>query len=104
MRLPVLVHHFIEHVELDNSTLVEFLVEHYKETINHADDVHHDHERLPFKTVDCNSSLVTSILPPINSSISQLIPESIEGLRPTYSQQNYSNNVLKSVWQPPRLS
>lgn len=104
LRLPTLIHHYIEHVELDNSSLFEFLSEHYAKTINHPDDKHHDHEKLPFKTTDCHTSQVVTLVPQPTFAISQIIFNTVEIKKPIYNQQHYSNAYLNSIWQPPRFS
>lgn len=104
LRLPTLVHHYLEHVEWDNSTLLEFLSEHYAATINHPDDKHRDHQKLPFKTIDCQTSQVITIIPQPISLICQIIPEAIELKKNIRDQQHYSNAYLNSIWQPPRFS
>lgn len=63
LRLPTLVHHYWEHVEWDNSSLIEFISEHYAKQINHPDDKHHDHQNLPLKALDCQASHIVSIVP-----------------------------------------
>ena len=104
LRLPTLVHHYLEHVEWDNSTLLEFLCEHYAMKINHPDDKHHDHEKLPFKNLDFHTSQVMSIVPQATFSISQIIPDTVEIKKSIRKQQHYSNAYLNSIWQPPRFS
>ncbi len=102
LRLPTLVHHYLEHVEWDNSSLFEFLSEHYAKEINHPDDKHHDHENLPFKNIDCHTSQIVSIVPQPTFSISQIIPDTVETKKSIRKQQHYSNTFLDNIWQPPR--
>lgn len=104
LRLPTLVHHYFEHVEWDNSTLIEFLSKHYASTINHPDDQHHDHEKLPFKALDCQAIQVLTFIPQSTFSIAQIIFNTVEIKKPIFNQQNYSNAYLNSIWQPPRFS
>lgn len=104
LRLPTLVHHYLEHVEWDNSNLIEFLSEHYAKTINHPDDKHHDHENLPFKAVDYHSSQVVVFVPQTPFSLSQIIFETVNVKIAIHNQQDCSNSYLNSIWQPPRFS
>lgn len=104
LRLPTLIHHYWEHVEWDNSTLLEFLSEHYAKEINHPDDKHHDHENLPFKAVDCQAMQVVTIVSQPTFLISQIIPDTVEIKKSIRNQQHYSNAYLNSIWQPPRFS
>lgn len=102
--LPVLVQHYLEHVEKDNLTLLEFLSEHYAKTITHPDNKFHDHQKLPFKTADCHTSQMVVLIPQSSFSISHLLPKSVEDKNPIHKQQHYSNAYLNSIWQPPRFS
>lgn len=104
LRLPTLVHHYLEHVEWDNSTLLEFISEHYAKTINHPDDKHHDHENLPFKTADCHTSQVITIVPQSHFSLSQIVFETVGVKIYVRNQQDDTNSYLNSIWQPPRFS
>lgn len=102
LSLPTLVHHFYEHVELDDTSFIEFIKEHYIKEIKHPDDIHHDHQKLPFKTEHCNVNQILSITP--NQYFSVLVPKEVEFVSTFYSLKNYSNAYLNSIWQPPRLS
>jgi hypothetical protein len=104
LRLPTLVHHYLEHVEWDNMTLSEFLSQHYAATINHPDDKHHDHQKLPFKVPVCDMSQVVTLVPQPTFPICQINPDSVELKKPFYKQQDYSNAYLNNIWQPPRFS
>lgn len=104
LRLPTLIHHYNEHVAWDNSTLFEFLAEHYAATINHPDDQHHDHEKLPFKAGDCQPMPVVTIVSQSISLFTQVIPETISIKQSIQEQQFSSNAFLNSIWQPPRFS
>ncbi len=104
LRLPTLVHHYFEHVEWDNSTLSEFLSIHYAVNINHPDDKHHDHENLPFKTVDSHTSIIDNIFLQTNYSIIKVIVETSDIKISSSYYQNYSNSYLNNIWQPPRFS
>jgi hypothetical protein len=85
-------------------TLFEFLSEHYAVNINHPDDKHHDHQKLPFKTADCHTSQVVTFVPQPTFYICQIIPETIELKKSIWKQHHYSNAYLNSIWQPPRFS
>ena len=102
LRLPTLIHHYLEHVEWDNTTFLEFLNEHYAKEINHPDDKHNDHEKLPFKNIDVQSSQVLSIAPQHDFMLSKPVFILVERKRSIHKQQHYSNAYLDSIWQPPR--
>lgn len=103
LRIPTLIHHYLEHVKWDNSTFYEFLCEHYAAKINHPDDKHHDHENLPFKTLNCHATHVLNIAPQIwvlSEPNCRFVEEKIGVLRTQFCQNLY----LNTIWQPPRCS
>lgn len=105
LRLPVLFHHYMEHVEWDNnSSLLRFLSAHYASKIAHPDDQHHDHERLPFKTSDCQATHIVTIVPQLFSLSSEVVFISGDATQAMYSQPHCSDSHLNSIWQPPRFS
>jgi hypothetical protein len=105
LKLPILVEHFSEHHEKDTKiTLWKFLCMHYSsETINDGD--FEKDSKLPFKTIDTNSSsnqviilnelkfCFNTIL--INSDKKKLIK-----YYPHFSNSTFSNYI----WQPPKFS
>lgn len=104
LRLPTLLHHYLEHVEWDNYSFVEFVNTHYTKGISHPDDKHHDHEKLPFKTFGCNAIHILGFVPQLPLSVSSNLAELKLEFTINRNSQHYSNNNLGSVWQPPRFS
>ncbi|MFT3702461.1 MAG: hypothetical protein QM802_08830 [Agriterribacter sp.] len=105
LRLPVLAHHYLEHVTWDNNkSLFDFLAKHYAAKINHPDDQHHDHQRLPFKSMDCFALQVVITAPQSFFALSKIILVASEEKNILPDQQYYSSTVLSSIWQPPRFS
>lgn len=104
-KLPVLIHHYFEHVELDeNESLANFLKVHYEREINHPDDIHGDHENLPFKTTDCHTAHIPVILQPLQLEITSISEKIAVQDTKIYSiEEHYSFAHLKNIWQPPRL-
>lgn len=106
LKLPVLIHHYIEHVENKKEaslSFIDFIAEHYNGGIDHTDK-HHDHEKLPFKTLDSHIAQVISIVPQTDYSISNNAAV-LSKLKIPFQYQNvYSNTYLDSIWQPPRFS
>lgn len=72
--------------------------------INHPDDKHHDHQKLPFKAVDCQAMQVFTIVAQHTFSISEIVPGPTEIKKSIRKQQYYTNAYLNSIWQPPRFS
>ena len=102
-KLPVLIHHFIEHNEEEQDiSLFHFLGEHYGSYPDDSDN-HHDHEKLPFKSNDCadlhqNGTFnhqfnFTFCLPNIAT-------EKVSG---SYHAMIYSSAIRDRIWQPPQF-
>jgi hypothetical protein len=105
LKLPVLIHHYLEHVELDeNESLANFLKVHYEREINHPDDIHGDHENLPFKTSDIHTAHVLVILQPLQIEVLSITEKKVVQDKKIYSiEEHYSFAHLRNIWQPPRL-
>lgn len=104
LRLPRLIHHYLEHVEWDqNDSFIDFLATHYAKEIDHPDDIHHDHENLPFKTVDYHSCqfICNNLLPLIFKSVSIDFPKEKKIL--SLKNHFYYNAELAGIWQPPKI-
>ncbi|WP_051296079.1 hypothetical protein [Eisenibacter elegans] len=100
LRLPVLVHHYWEHVAKDQNTAVlDFLASHYAKQINHPDDQHRDHENLPFKTIPSMLSLV--FLPKVCIDIPVLAARLLPQIKTVNKPQPYTIAYLGSIWHPP---
>lgn len=106
LKLPVLIHHYLEHVELDeNESLTNFLKVHYEREINHPDDIHGDHENLPFKTTDCHTAQIPVILQSLRIEILPVTEKTAIQDKKIYSiEEHYYFSHLRNIWQPPRLS
>jgi hypothetical protein len=103
LKLPNLIHHYIEHEESNNDiSFVDFLNIHYNKNTNHSDNKH-DHQNLPFKTV-CSHSVNTIIAFENQTFFSFrkiiLIPSKI---KIPFCQQFYSSFAFANIWQPPKL-
>jgi hypothetical protein len=103
-KLPVLIHHYLEHVELNkNESFADFLQIHYQKEINHPDDVHGDHQRLPFKSADCHSIQTPVILPQTHFEIADVSVHE-EHFKEVFSyEESHSSTRLVNIWQPPRF-
>lgn len=104
LKLPLLIHHYIEHSQEDNNnSIIDFLAKHYGKDINHHhNDHHHDHDKLPFKTINVHSVQVVYFQPLFIKFSRQIAGKELK--TPILQQQNYSNAYLNSIWQPPKVS
>jgi ABC-type Zn2+ transport system substrate-binding protein/surface adhesin len=108
LRLPVLIHHFLEHQNQEpDETFSNFLKEHYYDHQNHSDhdhQDHHDHDKLPFKTTNCALAYVSlAFVNPIQFSISPSIIFH-DKISPSYNGALYFSALVRNIWQPPKIS
>ncbi|MBX2985416.1 MAG: hypothetical protein LC109_04555 [Bacteroidia bacterium] len=103
LKLPVLVHHYFEHLKtIGKIDFIDFMSEHYAAHINHTDADDHDHEKLPFRSIDSSTSTLITTSPD-DTSLMLDLPcafEKSESL--VFEQSQYSNDFLTQIWQPPR--
>lgn len=104
LRLPTLIHHFFEHLEEDNSSFFEYLIEHYADRINHPDTNHNDHKNLPFKTASSFTSNITIIFSESTILIPPFFSENRDVKTFAITLNKYLEGSLCSIWQPPQFS
>ena len=102
LKLPVLIHHFLEHHNHEAGTsFIAFLHEHYDEENSHP-STNEEHEKMPFKSHSDNFSQSTFVFQsPIGFEyrLERAIPNKE---KVTYSEDLYSASALSLIWQPPR--
>lgn len=104
LKLPLLIHHYLEHHEEDNAvSFVDFLHQHYHEHAAHP-SANHEHEKLPFKSHDLGF-LQTSF---VCERATFLIPEIVIQLptrrNSSFKSTFFSSPFLSLIWQPPKSS
>jgi hypothetical protein len=103
-KLPLLFEHFQEHqLENKNLSFISFLKMHYFN--GDPKDADYDKDmKLPFKTVDFNSSACACVVfenPTFkldNPRITKLVVKNL-----SKSKSWHSNSCLNAIWQPPRF-
>ncbi|MCE9540348.1 MAG: hypothetical protein K8R85_14200 [Bacteroidetes bacterium] len=104
LKLPVLVHHYLEHCkEANNSSFVGFLYNHYNSEKPHSDNDHHDHQNLPFKTDCANIHTSFAFTGHHQYSFQSTPPVSVK-VNVVYNEIIYSSASLSNIWQPPKFS
>ncbi|MES2138757.1 MAG: hypothetical protein V4511_03560 [Bacteroidota bacterium] len=104
LKLPVLVHHYLEHHEEDNSaSFAGFLYSHYNSEKSHSDNDHHDHHNLPFKTDCANVHSSLAYTGHHQYSFQHTPPVSVK-VNVVYNEIIYSSASLSNIWQPPKFS
>ncbi|MBP2282807.1 hypothetical protein H4V97_001125 [Flavobacterium sp. CG_23.5] len=108
LKLPNLIHHFLEHHDHDdnepNISFSDFIIIHYNNNQQHSDkDDHDNHQNLPFKTL--NSSLNT-VLDFENPTVFSFCEPTIIFINSTvpFCQEFYTSDVFACIWLPPKLS
>jgi len=102
LKLPVLIHHYLEHHGDDAGiSFFDFLHKHYNEERSHSSS-DTEHEKLPFKNTDIGFSQITLIhQPPILFEIKTDKPISTKE-NIIYSTAFHSSSHLSRIWQPPK--
>lgn len=111
-KLPNLLHHFLEHHDDLNDkhynedqdiSFLDFIAMHYGNNSHHADQEKHDHENLPFKTLNTSVTLLLAIENPQLISFSKPKTFAVTQTVP-FRQEFYTSDVFASIWLPPKLS
>jgi hypothetical protein len=108
LKLPTLIHHYLEHHDDTNDddhdiSFIDFLKKHYNENDNHSDNAKHNHQNLPFKTIDCHA--VNTVIAFTQQTVSTLQATSIISSKNVafYTEQHYTSKSFGSIWQPPKI-
>ncbi len=102
MRIPVLVHHYLEHSKVHQESVIDFIIEHYTQDIQHDHDTHNDHANLPFKSADYILNLTLKIISPASSSNNDIAQITLDNTIRIGQESRYYFSYLNSIWQPPR--
>ncbi len=103
-KLPVLLHHYVEHSQSEHSlSFIDYLAEHYVSNINHPDGKHQDHERLPFKSADHCCAHTMSFVSAQSPQV--IVPEAnqLSTQKIIFQHNSYVGAFLDGIWQPPRF-
>lgn len=103
LKLPVLIHHYLEHHDDDAGvTLADFLHKHYDEENAHTSS-NNEHEKLPFKSHTFSFSQTTLVFQlPVRFELNPDKPLSTKVII-NYSEGFYSSSILSRIWQPPKF-
>lgn len=107
LKLPNLLHHFLEHQKEhdhhDDISLLAFIQIHYADKEHHHKKGDNEHQGLPFKTISHN----TTILLAFHKTENFIFKENIEAPKSNavvFSPQLYNSGVFANIWLPPKLS
>ena len=101
LKLPVLVGHFFEHKERDNSmSFVEYMVLHYG---GHEKDADYETDmKLPFMTASETLTLTFFAPAPTVFPIQKIVFQEVPQTNSCYKLQ-LKATYLSSIWQPPKF-
>ncbi len=103
-KLPVLIHHYLEHHDDDNGiSFMGFLHKHYSEGISHSSH-NNEHKELPFKThqsIFAQVNLVFQVPVGYESKIDKPISKDKIII---YPETFHCSFAISKIWQPPRIS
>jgi len=106
LKLPVLVHHYLEHdTSSPDLSFFEFLKEHYdsNNTHRHPDNNHNDHQKLPFKNGNCSTMhSVLDVFQVGMQSCCQIDVCSVKAIFPC-DDLIYLSSIYTEVFQPPQF-
>ena len=100
LKVPNLIEHYNEHkneLTTDSISFIDYIVSHYSKNA----DNNHDHEDLPFKTLD-NSSSTLFAFSIITYQI-QVIKSLISTQKKFFYNKSFKSNLIASIWLPPKL-
>ena len=100
LKVPNLIEHYNEHkneLTTDSISFMDYIVSHYSKNA----DNNHDHEDLPFKTLD-NSSSTLFAFSIITYQI-QVVKPLISTQKKFFYNKSFKSNLIASIWLPPKL-
>ncbi len=103
LKLPILVHHFVEHkTENKNLSFLAFLEIHYAHGSPHDADYDKD-MKLPFKTISHSNIASISFCTPIpNFKHNPIVYFQSNKQQFSAYSFTYSSAFLSSIWEPPK--
>lgn len=100
LKVPNLIEHYNEHkneLTSDSISFIDYIVSHYSKNAEN----NHDHEDLPFKTLD-NSSSALFAFSIITYQI-QVLKSLISTQKKFFYNKSFKSNLIASIWLPPKL-
>ena len=103
LKLPVLLHHYLEHHDEEASiSFTDFLHKHYTEENSHSSP-NKEHQRLPFKSHDCcMANIPIAYCVPAAFSLKAEIPFSAKKEIFVFNVAFNLPSYFFRIWQPPK--
>lgn len=100
LKVPNLIEHYNEHkneLTTNSISFIDYIISHYSKNA----ESNHDHEDLPFKTLD-NSSSALFAFSTITYQI-QVVKPLISIKKKFFYNKSFKSNLIASIWLPPKL-
>ncbi|WP_290822357.1 hypothetical protein [Flavobacterium sp.] len=100
LKVPNLIEHYNEHkneLTSDSISFIDYIVSHYSKNAEN----NHDHQDLPFKTLDNSSSVLFAIT--IVTYQIQVVKPLISTQKKFFYNKSFKSNLIASIWLPPKL-
>ncbi len=100
LKVPNLIEHYNEHkneLTTDSISFIDYIVSHYSKNA----DNNHDHEDLPFKTLDNSSNVLFAFS--LTTLQIQTIKPLISSKKKFFYNISFESNLIASIWLPPKL-
>ena len=100
LKIPNLIEHYNEHkneLTSDSISFIDYIVSHYSKNAEN----NHDHQDLPFKTLDNSSSVLFAFS--IITLQTQTIKSLISPQKKFFYNKSFKSNLIASIWLPPKL-
>ena len=103
-KIPKLIEHFISHkAENKEISIFAFLKMHYLDE-QIVDEDYAEDMKLPFKTHDFSSSLITLNIPPEKPTLNIQFQSVYVDYSPNFSySEKYFPSVFQKIWEPPKI-
>ena len=102
--VPSLFSHFSHHTHHDETTFIDFVINHYQREDSHHDE---DHDHLPFNH---HHNKITDSVQPMIASLGNnqyaftSVSFQIFKLKSNFRQEFYPSDCSLSVWRPPKFA
>ena len=100
LKVPNLIEHYNEHTNeltTDSISFIDYIVSYYSKNA----DNNHDHQDLPFKTLDNSSNVLFAFSIAILQI--QTIKPLISSEKQFFYNKSFESDLITSIWLPPKL-
>lgn len=102
LKIPNLIEHYYAHnneLASDSISFIDYIISHYSASAEKT----HEHQDLPFKTVD-NSTNLLFAFSIITTNQIQVLKPLISIKKKFFYNKSFKSKLIISIWLPPKLS